>query len=103
MVTRRRLRTVLHALTLYSVAGLAIGYFAVNAYTGNHGLRARQDLDQQIAGLSTELEALKAERLTWERRVGLLRSESIDSDMLDERARTLLNFAHPHDLILPLK
>ena len=30
---------------------LVIGYFGVNAYTGNRGLRAKQDLDQQIAQL----------------------------------------------------
>ncbi len=52
MVTRRRFRTVLNALALYTIAALVIGYFGVNAYTGNHGLRARQDLDQQIAQLS---------------------------------------------------
>ena len=49
MVTRRRLRSVLTALGLYLGAALLIGYFGVNAYTGNHGLTARQELDQQIA------------------------------------------------------
>ena len=44
-------RTVLTALGLYAMAALLIGYFGVNAYTGNHGLRAQQDLDQQIAQL----------------------------------------------------
>ena len=72
---------------LYSIAALVIGYFGVNAYSGNRGLRAKQDLDQQIAQLSGELAGLKAERGTWERRVSLLRADSIDPDMLDERAR----------------
>ena len=49
-----------------------IGYFAVNAFTGNHGLRAQQDLDQQIAALSEELAGLKKERAEWEHRVALL-------------------------------
>ena len=87
MVTRNRLRSFLTALGLYAVAALLIGYFGVNAYTGNHGLTARQGLDQQIAQLSNELSALKAERANWERRVALLKSESLDPDMLDERAR----------------
>ena len=103
MVTRNRLRTVLNALALYTIAALVIGYFGVNAYTGNHGLRARQDLDQQIGKLTTELNALKSERVTWERRVALLKPESIDPDMLDERARTLLDYADPRDLTLRLK
>jgi cell division protein FtsB len=103
MVTRNRLRTVLNALALYTIAALVIGYFGVNAYTGNHGLRAKQDLDQQIAQLTGELNALKSERATWERRVALLKSESIDPDMLDERARALLDYADPRDLTLRIK
>ena len=103
MVTRNRFRAVLNALALYTIAALVIGYFGVNAYSGNHGLRARQDLDQQIAQLSDELEGLKAERATWERRVALLRPQSIDPDMLDERARVLLNYADPRELTLRLK
>jgi cell division protein FtsB len=103
MVTRKRLRAVLNALALYTIAALVIGYFGVNAYSGNHGLRAKQDLDQQIAQLSEELGSLKAERARWERRVVLLKPESIDPDLLDERARALLNYGDPRELILRLK
>jgi len=103
MVTRKRFRTFFNALALYTIAALVIGYFGVNAYSGNHGLRAKQDLDQQIAQLSGELATLAAERASWERRVSLLKSESIDPDMLDERARSLLNYADPRDLTLRLK
>ena len=103
MVTRKRLRTVLNALALYIIAALVIGYFGVNAYSGNHGLRAKQDLDQQIAELSDELGRLKSERAGWERRVLLLKPESIDPDMLDERARVLLNYADPRELTLRRK
>ena len=103
MVTRNRLRTVLNALALYTIAALVIGYFGVNAYTGNHGLRAKQDLDQQIAQLTSELDALKSERASWERRVALLKPESIDPDMLDERARVLLDYADPRDITLRIK
>jgi cell division protein FtsB len=103
MVTRNRLRSVLNALALYTIAALVIGYFGVNAYTGNHGLRAKQDLDQQIGQLTGELAVLKNERANWERRVALLRPTSIDPDMLDERARALLDYADPRDLTLRLK
>lgn len=36
----------------------------------------------------------------WERRVSALRNQSIDPDMLDERARALLNFARKDDIII---
>jgi len=100
MVIRKRLRSILNALALYVLAALLIGYFGVNAYNGNRGLKAKQDIDRQIAQLSDELARLQAERLQWERRIRLLRSDAIDPDMLDERARALLDFADPADLIL---
>ena len=103
MVTRRRVRTILNTIALYTIAVLLIGYFGINAYTGDHGLRAKQDLDAQITQLTDELAALRAERANWERRVALLQSQSIDADMLDERVRALLNYSDPHELTLQLK
>jgi cell division protein FtsB len=103
MVTRRRLRSFLHALALYAIAALLIGYFGVNAYTGQRGLIAKQDLDQEIGQLSAELAAVRAERAVWERRVSLLKPDNLDPDLLDERARALLNLANPRDLTLMLK
>jgi cell division protein FtsB len=102
MVTRRRRRTILTALALYTLAALFIGYFAVNAFTGNHGLRAQQDLAQQMAEMKGEVVRLKAERQVWEHRVSLLRSDRIDPDMLDERARAMLDYVDPHDLAMLL-
>ena len=103
MVTRRRLRSFLNALALYTIAALVIFYFGVNAYTGEHGLIAKRDLDQDIAQLTHELEGVKAERAVWQSRVSLLKSENIDPDLLDERARLLLDDADPRDLTLMLK
>jgi cell division protein FtsB len=102
MVTRKRLRSILTALGLYVLAALLIGYFGVNAFSGNHGLKAKQDLDLQIAKLSTELSELQRERGQWERRIALLNSHGLDPDMLDERARAQLDYAHPNDLTLML-
>jgi cell division protein FtsB len=103
MVARRKLRTLLTTLGLYVGCALVISYFGLNAYSGNHGLRAQQDLDQQFATLSEELGRLKQERAAWQRRVKLLQSSSIDPDTLDERARAVLNYVDPRDLTLMLK
>jgi cell division protein FtsB len=103
MVTRKRLRSFLTALGLYVGAALFVGYFYVNAYAGKNGLRARADLDAQIAQLTVELAGLKSEHATWDRRVSLLKPDSLDPDMLDERARALLEYADPADLVLLLK
>jgi cell division protein FtsB len=103
MVTRKRLRSILTALGLYVMAALLIGYFGVNAFSGNRGLKAKQDIDQQMAALSGELVRLKLERAQWQRRVALLKSDNLDADMLNERARALLDYADPHELILTLE
>jgi cell division protein FtsB len=103
MIIRPRIRAFLAALGLYVLAALFIGYFGINAYTGNHGLVAKQNLDQRIADLISELNATKAERERWERRVALLKPDRIDPDMLDERARQLLDYADPRDVTVLIK
>lgn len=102
MVTRTRLRAILNALALYALAALLIGYFGVNAYSGNRGLKAKEDIDRQISALSSELDRLQSEDIQWQRRIALLKSDDIDPDMLDERARALLDYADPNDLTLML-
>ena len=99
MVSRNRLKSVLTGLALYTMAAAIVGYFGVNAYTGKYGLNARQELDQEIIALMSELVRLKQERAEGERRVSLLRSDRVDPDMLDERARYQLDYANPRDLV----
>jgi cell division protein FtsB len=99
MVSRNRLKSLLTGLALYTMAAAIVGYFGVNAYTGKYGLNARQELDQEIIQLTSELVRLKQERAEGERRVSLLRSDRVDPDMLDERARYQLDYANPRDLV----
>jgi cell division protein FtsB len=99
MVSRSRLKSFLTGVALYTMAAALVGYFGVNAYTGKYGLNARQELDQEIISLTAELARLKRERAEGEQRVSLLRSESVDPDLLDERARFQLDYADPHDLV----
>ena len=103
MVSHQRRRNILTALGLYMLAAAFIGYFGVHAITGNHGLRAQVDLDQQIAAMNAELARAKHEHAAWEHRVSLLRADRLDPDMLDERARALLDYVDPRDITLLLK
>src|SRR5438270_13694746 len=99
MVSRTRLKSILTGLVLYTIAALIVGYFGINAYTGKYGLTARQELDQEIIALTSELARLKQERAEGEQRVSLLRSDRVDPDMLDERAHFQLDYVNPHDLV----
>ena len=58
-VLRARLKSILTGLALYAMAAAIVGYFGVNAYTGKYGLNARQELDQEIVALTSELAQLK--------------------------------------------
>src|ERR1700746_411176 len=62
MVTRKRLRRIVNTLALYPLAALLIGYFGVNAYNGDRGLKAKEDIERQMATLTAELDRLKAEQ-----------------------------------------
>src|SRR3981189_361879 len=99
MVSRNRLKSALTGLALYPLAAPTRRDLGAHAYTGKDGLNARQELDQEIVALTSELERLKQERAEGERRVSLLRSDRGDPDMLDERARYQLDYANPRDLV----
>ena len=100
MVVRSRVRNILIPLALYGLAALVVGYFVHHAHHGSRGLHAKRQLKIQIHELSKELETVKNERSEWERRISLLRSDHIDRDLLEERARTLLGRVHRNDLVI---
>jgi cell division protein FtsB len=100
MVVRQRARKVLIPLALYSVSGLMVAYFMHHANSGTRGLEAKRQLTAQAQDVAAELEVLKTERAEWERRIALLRSDQIDRDLLEERARSLLGRVHRNDLVI---
>ena len=73
------------------LGALAFSYFAYHAVEGDRGLRSWMKLRQEIATARASEAELAAERETMERRVTLLKPESLDRDMLEERARAVLN------------
>jgi cell division protein FtsB len=100
MVSRPRIRSFVSTLSLYVGAALIIGYFWAHAHSGDHGLKAKQDLVHQAIELTDELDELRRERAAWEHRVALLRPNAVDPDLLEERARAQLDYTHPRDLVL---
>ncbi|MCK5273988.1 MAG: septum formation initiator family protein [Alphaproteobacteria bacterium] len=87
-----------------SIFGVAvIGYFAFHAVEGERGLRAYFALNLQTELAREERDALRHGRMTIESRVNLLKPESLNLDMLDERARTVLNKVHEDDFVVLLR
>lgn len=80
----------------------SIAYFGFHAVHGDRGLMTYWRLKQGIAETRPILEEARAERAKLERRVRLLRPESLDPDMLEERARYMLNLGRPGDIVILL-
>jgi len=83
------------------VACLCImGYFGYHAVHGDHGLVRLLDMREARAALEQQVAAARDVRMGLEHDVALLRRGSLDPDLLDERARVALGFAHPDELII---
>lgn len=98
--TRHRKKTFRQRLTVPVLALALFGYFGFHALNGELGLVGKARIEKRYAELERELNGLVAEREHLERRVSLLRPESLDPDMIDERARASLNVALPGELVI---
>lgn len=85
------LPVLLSGLTLY------LGYHSLH---GDHGLVAWLKVAQQIDSVSTELSGVSAKRARLERRVRLLRPDSLDLDLLEERARAVLGLGRGDERVI---
>lgn len=85
-----------------AIGACVVGYFVYYAVQGDRGLIALKHIDGEIARAEQILSQVRGERERMERRASLLRAERLDRDMLDERARAMLNLTHPNDVILTL-
>jgi len=77
-----------------------IGYFALNIMQGDRGLRAWVRLAHDVHAAEARLAAAEAERAQLENRAGLLKSNHLDPDLLDERARAALNVIGPSEMVI---
>ena len=100
MVVRKRLRAVLYPVLLYALSGVASFYFIDTALNGERGLKTKVEYKHQIAALREDLAGLKTDHALWDHRITLMRSEAIDADILDEEARSRLDFVDPRDLVV---
>ena len=79
---------------------LAIVYFAYHVVQGDRGLIAWSKIKQRTVSAKQAMERSHSERLAIEHRVSLLEPGSLDPDMLEERARLMLNYGHVDDIVI---
>ncbi|SDE69753.1 Cell division protein FtsB [Rhodospira trueperi] len=95
-VRHHRVRSVIVPLLLLAT----VAYFSYHAVNGERGLLAWWQVRQDIQIARADQAALEAERAWLEHRVGLLYDHQLRPDMLDERARDMLNLIGPDEVIV---
>lgn len=78
---------------------LLLGYFVFHCIYGNKGVFAYLKVNRKLEKAYDELKLLRAERVELEHNVKLLKTESLDKDMLDEQARKVLGIAAPNEQV----
>ncbi len=82
------------------VSIVIMGYFTYHIFQGDRGIIAYLRLQQTVSGNEKERASQQTLREQLERRVYLLRPDSLDVDLLEERARAVLNYAHPDEIVI---
>ncbi len=75
-------------------------YFSYFAIKGDRGFFKYVYLQEKVAEAEKVNESYDKQRQDWEQKVKLLSSSSLDLDLLDERARTVLNVIGNDEFII---
>lgn len=86
-------------IVMFVCMGL-LGYFSWHGYYGPRSFDHRDALAAKAETLDAKVTEIRTERQALERRVALMRPQSIDPDMLEELARSTLDFGKPGELIV---
>ncbi|MGM0560624.1 MAG: FtsB family cell division protein [Pseudomonadota bacterium] len=84
------------------LAACVVVYFVFHAIQGDRGLLAYLQLTQQLEETEAVAQDLSERRTAWEHKVSLLKPGSLDPDMLEERARSVLNYLRDDEVVIYL-
>jgi len=100
MSTRLKRPAVWRSL-LVTVLLLAFqGYLGFNVVGGQFGIESQKQMRVDIQDLKAQSATLKAEIDSYQHKTSLFASAQLDPDILTEKARALLQMAHPDDLVI---
>ncbi len=78
----------------------ALFYLAFHAFHGERGVFALFQNRHQLIEIEHDLAETKAQRMTLEKRVRGLRVDSLDLDLLDEQARSMLGLSKENEMLV---
>ena len=97
--TNKAKGTISQFLVTFLSFGL-FAYFAYHLLHGDQGYFALKGLEKKLVTAEAKYEDKKEQRTALENRVKLLRPDSLDLDLLDERARVVLGFVKPNEKVV---
>ena len=84
----------------FLVLVLVFVYFTFYAVKGERGLIKYMNLNKEVADARLMKQKYECEKNNWQEKVNRLSSQSLDLDMLDERARLVLNLAGEKEFVI---
>ncbi|MDD3181663.1 MAG: septum formation initiator family protein [Alphaproteobacteria bacterium] len=87
--------------TLWSTLGaIIVGYFLYHTIQGERGWFAMLRMQHEVTVAEATLAKLQKDREELQHRTDLLRTDSMDPDLLDEKSRELLNYSKPNEIVI---
>lgn len=102
METLRTPKRTLGGTILRTIPVILMFYFVYHIFQGERGLLSMLRLQKQLTTDERILNELALKKQTIEKQVALLRPDNLDLDMLEERVRSVLQFARPSELIIQI-
>lgn len=100
MPTRLKKPSITNKLIIAAALLAFQGYLAHHALIGQYGVESQKQLVERKALLTTQSQLLDSRIEVAKNHNSLLVADRLDPDMLSERARGLLGWAHPSDLLI---
>ncbi|MBW7921195.1 MAG: septum formation initiator family protein [Rubellimicrobium sp.] len=96
----RRRRIPVGTLMVLGLLVLGSGYFLVAAVVGPYGVFRQAEIGTEVEALRAERDALQVEVARMENLTRRLSDEYLDLDLLDERARDMLGYVRPDEIVI---
>ena len=76
-----------------------LAYISYHTFIGDSGLSKNAILKSELVVLNNDLNQVKEQKLLLEKHI-TLQEKNIDVDMLQEKAKKILYYAHPDEIII---
>lgn len=95
-----KLKYKIKKLTYPLIFGIAVVYFGHSLVSGKRSIISYFKMEKELDVAEAKLEKLSKERESLDRRVKLMRSNSLDLDLLDEQSRRFLGYADEDEIVI---